>query len=371
MGKVEFFQINLDKPNGIYSPGEFLSGKLVLKVSERFKINALNINLEGNARVHWTESQGTGKNRRTHTYSNDEQYLSFVLVFASKQPNQDCYLEVGEQFYPFNIMLPPNLPTSYEQSVGKIRYSLTGNIDIPWAFDKHTKRQICIINHYNLNDYPLLQNPCHGEASKVFGVIFQEAPAIARLSISKTGFVPGEQIIFSVYVDNQSKKAINQMKISLIQISRFHARSKSKTVRITSISLPLPYQVESGSQQNFRDLTLVIPPVCSSSNGACRIIDVSYVLNLNYGRSGMSINADIDIPIIIGTIPSGENFIGTNIDSQQASAPQLPYTFEISPPYDPSAPPMYEEVAHKGEMYTNDHDTFQPSYPYYRNLSIK
>ena len=69
-----------------------------------------------------TESSGSGKNRSTRTYSAKETYLNTTIMFSSKPPNGDLYLEVGEYAYPFQIVLPPNLPTSFEHMYGKIRY---------------------------------------------------------------------------------------------------------------------------------------------------------------------------------------------------------------------------------------------------------
>ena len=59
-------------------------------------------------------SHGSGKHRRTHHYSNYEEYLSFCLVFLAKQANNDLYLEVGDYSYPFSIALPITVPTSFE-----------------------------------------------------------------------------------------------------------------------------------------------------------------------------------------------------------------------------------------------------------------
>lgn len=41
-------------------------------------------------------------------------------------------MEVGDYSYPFSVVLPPNLPTSFEHNIGRIRYSIRGTIDIPW-----------------------------------------------------------------------------------------------------------------------------------------------------------------------------------------------------------------------------------------------
>ena len=46
------------------------------------------------------------------------------------------FIEVGDYSYPFQVILPHNLPTSFEGLHGQVRYSINAKIDIPWAFNK-------------------------------------------------------------------------------------------------------------------------------------------------------------------------------------------------------------------------------------------
>jgi hypothetical protein len=46
--------------------------------------------------------------------------------------NQELYLESGKISFPFSIVLPSQLPTSYEHLYGKVRYSIQATIDMPW-----------------------------------------------------------------------------------------------------------------------------------------------------------------------------------------------------------------------------------------------
>ena len=49
--KFDYFRIVLDKPNGIYFPGECLTGKVMFKANERIKINGVKILVEGTTKV--------------------------------------------------------------------------------------------------------------------------------------------------------------------------------------------------------------------------------------------------------------------------------------------------------------------------------
>ena len=53
MGKIENFNLFLDKPNLIYVSGDTVSGTLYVKVTEALKIKSLTIYFRGEARVSW------------------------------------------------------------------------------------------------------------------------------------------------------------------------------------------------------------------------------------------------------------------------------------------------------------------------------
>ncbi len=59
-----------------------------------------------------TEQHGSGKSSRTVHYSSHEQYMNHQIMFLMKKEKEDLYLEAGDHTYPFQIQLPPNLPTS-------------------------------------------------------------------------------------------------------------------------------------------------------------------------------------------------------------------------------------------------------------------
>ena len=129
MGKVDLFQIVLEKPNGIYIAGELICGNLIMKITERLKINNLRLLMKGYGRVHWTERRSSGKSSHTVSYTAEEEYIHYNMIILAKQGNNDCYIEVGQQSFPFQIQLPQILPTSFEHANARVRYTLKGNFD--------------------------------------------------------------------------------------------------------------------------------------------------------------------------------------------------------------------------------------------------
>lgn len=182
------------------------------------------------------------------------------------------------------------------------------------------------------------------------------------------GYVPGEAIVFSVNIDNKSSSEIKTMQVDLVQQISFHGRWSGQRKVRTSIrhvaSIRFPGKVLARNQENWENISLLIPPVSSSSNGTCRIIEVRYAINLNIDAGGMTMSKDLTIPIVIGTIPlmnMGLPLAGSNL-------PPLSYQASIfDPTPNEEMPPEYET---KGEVVETDENSFRPSYPYYKDFSL-
>jgi hypothetical protein len=179
---------------------------------------------------------------------------------------------------------------------------------------------------------------------------------------------------------------VNQVSVSLFQQVEYIATLKTNKQYNYIISLKLPAEIQPGAKQQFKDLSILVPPVCSSSDGNCKIIKVSYFLNLKYGKSGLSMNAHVNVPLTIGTIPFTKKELITDKEeigaastvstststfgSESASAPPE-YSFRSSVDEsalkEPSSPPPEYNSAVNGEMFDNDNKSFKPSYPFYES----
>jgi len=77
-------------------------------------------------------AQASGDKRiKNVIYENFETYFNKQIIFLTKQEHSDLVIQ-GELTYPFEFQLPNNLPTSFQNKVGRIRYLVKGTIDIPW-----------------------------------------------------------------------------------------------------------------------------------------------------------------------------------------------------------------------------------------------
>ena len=153
-----------------------------------------------------------------------------------------------------------------------------------------------------------------------------------------------------------------------------------------------PDKIDANSQGKWLDQNskfLRIPPVCSSHDGICAIIKVSYEVRFNFGAGGMSTSRDVSIPIKIGTIPiRNENIPNIPQDLiQDERTPLMPIpvpmpektihsSADLPPSYDSLsfAPSQFENSPidapysqYKGEMYNSSDASFRPNYIYIPN----
>ncbi len=113
--------------------------------------------------------------------------------------------------------------------------------------------------------------------------------------------MPGESLIFNAFIDNKSDKDIKRMHVSLLQNIIFYAHKPKKTKscfrNIASVSFNK--RIPPRTTEYWKKGIIIIPPVISSSNESCKIIDINYTVVLSFDASGILISTSISIPIVI------------------------------------------------------------------------
>ena len=301
MVHIDYFDIVFDKQNPIYFPGEFLSGKVILKLSDKLKINSLRLLLKGDAKVNLLKDQMSNDDSKPHHAHDSENYFHLDLAILDKETE---IIQIGNHEYPFSIKLSDNLPSTFQHENGKIQYSVKALIDIPWAFDKEVKKYFVIMSQVDLNEFPGLNELKTIAEDKYLGFgLFKSKPIKVTFTLEKTGFVPGENMVFTASIQNETSRDILDIKVIFVQNCKFTIKDESVTYSRKMCKTDFCKQVGAKSSERWTSSSLIIPQVCPTSNGTCSLIDVSYELMLKFETTGISKSRKLSIPIVIGTIP--------------------------------------------------------------------
>ncbi|XP_059165751.1 arrestin domain-containing protein 3-like [Physella acuta] len=310
MGKLNIFEISFSNLSGVYFSGDLMQGYVTIELTESMEMRGIRLKLKGGAKVLWTESEtssdGDNSTTTTHTHSASEKYFSQTILLMGilpKQGNQTVSLPVGRHTYPFQFQLPTGLPSSFEDSIGHVRYTVKSVIDKPWKFDHKTKRPFTVISILDLNLQADCSQKLQATKSKTLCCLCcKSRPIEATFVVERKGYVPGEAIKLYAEIFNGTNRAMSKSYINLTMVKSFHATTDSKTeykevARLTRPSIQ-PRQGDAWSGEE-----LVIPPLPPSFLHGCKIIDISYKLQLNVDPSGPALDLEIPFDIIIGTIP--------------------------------------------------------------------
>ncbi|GLH03692.1 Protein of unknown function, partial [Gryllus bimaculatus] len=248
-----------------------------------YSLAAIEIKFFGASEVKWqehyTQRQGNRNVTRTIVYYAQEVYIDNTACVLGGQDG-DTTLPPGEYTYHFALVLPPALPSSFEGTIGHVRYTVKAKIVRPWRFNHESKVAYSVLSVLDLNNVANIQ------------------------------------------------------KVMYTAASGFNVKSMEARIAVEQETLGV---VEKKGSKNFQS-GMVIPPLPTSFLLYCNCIEIAYFLEVEGVISGVHTNAVMEIPIVIGMIPLRNQF-----QSIQATDAQVPSTSEIPTVYViPSSPPGYD-----------------------------
>jgi len=339
MGKPKIFVITLDGNKPVYFAGSSIEGNVTLELSEPKIMQGISIVLSGLAYVHWAEERhrGTRDNGpidETVYYSDSETILNrmSILLWGNGKDSQE--LAAGRYEFPFKYQLPSNvaLPTSFEGQHGYIRYTLTATISRSWKHNHTTKRGITINETVDINTHYLTTPLSSSNEKTLCCLCCASGPISLSVITDRGGYCPGESIAISTEAENHSNKSVTTIQASLKQIVVYFARGQSHTTSHIIQRIRGP-GIEIGDISNWSNELLPIPPTVPSI-GSCRIIKLSYILQVTLA---LSRSFDLQVilrPVTIGNVP----FRGSKSVVNNSSCPPVrhpPAQTYVPPPYPP------------------------------------
>ncbi|KFB40718.1 AGAP001894-PA-like protein [Anopheles sinensis] len=340
---VQDLRIELDNPSKTYYAGQTVNGKVTFVTGTAQKFKGILIKFTGEAKTAWSDSEriyneNTKKYETVTThFGGHEQYFHIQYYLLGGKKTADIVLQPGMYSYPFTCALPPTLPSSLEGSLGFVRYTGRVTLDQPWQLDRHITLDFNVISPLDLNMNPSVRTPFKLELEKKFCFFCcASGPLSLIVHIPVTGFVPGQTVPVTIECDNASNVKVKKITVSLRKLVWFHSQrphreSKRKEEDISTGSLG---PIEAGNSETWQE-KIQIPSLLPLNLVNCGIIDVDYEIKVVAKVSGMHMNLDGAIPIVLGTVP----LVSFQPPSTQTEIPPLVQSAITATENDPSMQP--------------------------------
>ncbi|XP_071338818.1 arrestin domain-containing protein 3-like [Trachinotus anak] len=291
---VEYNKVN---ERGTFSPGDIISGRVIVVTSKETKVQCFLVRAKGKAEVTWYEQEG----QTTVFHSNKKKYFYFEHIILQDKNKGDGseIISHGRNVYPFTFKIPNiDMPSSYEGKWGKITYSLRAQLT-----------QSIWLVHKTKIEFPFLTKSEFPFASKSEMIIIglKEQQCATRISFygsgkvtmnvtsEKMGVKQGEAIGVSVEVLNDSVRTVTP-KFYLCEKQTFVAQSK-RTVHTNDILFGSGDSVPAETSRTITKV-LSIPPQTPPTFFNCCMMKLEYRLKVTLDVP-LARDPEIKLPLII------------------------------------------------------------------------
>ncbi|XP_014254041.1 arrestin domain-containing protein 3-like [Cimex lectularius] len=302
-------RIVFDSPTNSYYAGTTVTGRVIVNFDKPKKARGLKVKITGEAKVSWVGTESYRKDDgqtedRSVSYHAEEEYFSnkyYLLGGASGE----IEIPAGENVYPFNTTLPPQLPTSFDGERGHVRYTVVATIDRPWKSDFEAKSHFTVITPVDLNYIAIAKEQVKQEISKYFCCCCcKSGPLTLVVCLPHKGYVPGQTVPVTVEVDNASNVQVDKMECKIFKTIKWTARIPRQDTKLDVVDL-IKLQVEgvAGGGSKTTTHNLALPEMPYVNVDACSIIDITFALKVKAVVGGCHKNLELEVPLVLGTVP--------------------------------------------------------------------
>ncbi|CAD5221018.1 unnamed protein product [Bursaphelenchus xylophilus] len=327
-------------------PGQECHGALKIHCTRPEHVEKIFIQFIGVAKTEWklgeTYLVGNSAIVDKVPYTSERHYSGDEVVLPSKT------LTSGMNILPFNMTVPVEVPPSFENNLGCIRYWIkasvqrgSGNSTIAIPIEISTNPVV------KCSDF--LTKPIRKESRRDLGkLFFKNGHVRAAIGVQKATFSVGESMEVNVEVDNESEKKITDIQFQLVQLSHFSAqrdctrpslKRNHKEVEFKQDEFVVKewcdvVKIEKHERATYQDV-LRVPEVIPSFNN-CQIVQVNYVLRTKIVTKTNKTLLCCDIPVQIrgvsseysaNTSPRSSLSVEINAYQHPVNAPQPILTF--------------------------------------------
>ena len=269
-------------PGQPYLSGSSVAGSLLVVVDKPKSYKHISIRFLGRADVRWKEvvSEGVGEDAssRIKRCISSETYVNTELTLWTAEQCQDGRLPPGHHSFPFSFNIPPNAPSSFEGTLGSIRYTLHGRIGTRvLKFDHQIEARVPVQQMVGISDPRVLQPVRQEVQKKALCLLRASTPVVLTVTAPKTGYCLGETLPVHVSIENGASRSIT-LNAVLSQAVVYRAQGGHQSEGKTLVSVVSDKIAPKTSRE--WDPTIQIPMTEVIGDGSCSIIQESHLLTI-------------------------------------------------------------------------------------------
>lgn len=235
--------------------------------------------------------------------ASSQEYFNFRNdIFGVANCQTGHILRAGRNEYAFHFRLPREIPCSFEDTTGYVRYTIKVVVERPLKSAYECKAAFSVISRLDLN---VFRDKCfgiHDETNKSFNCLcwIGQGSMSVQIMVPCSGYVPGQTITTTIAYASTPNIPIRKLSTKLVRKTHYRTSSNimthTNTIKKNKHSQPFPGNGRISSE-------LLIPPVPPSNLKYCGIIDIDYELVVTVHVSGPYSRIKRNYPLLIGTIP--------------------------------------------------------------------
>ncbi|XP_041975294.1 arrestin domain-containing protein 4 [Aricia agestis] len=299
--KLLKFLIVFDNTSLLYFPGQFLSGKVLMELQDDTPVLGLHFHVigEGVVRV------GSGRHERLF---DKENYIDFRMRLLGEPGHGASILSPGIHSFPFKLGLPLGLPSTFLGTHGWVQYYCKAALREPNGLTHKNQQVFIVMNPIDLNlEPPVLSQEFSLSVEHKLGVGCVGGGAVScTVSIDRGAYVPGQSVVLSAHVVNNSRTAIKCTRASLTETIQYVASGRVAAREVRSLSARARGRIRAGGEERWDRELLYVPPLPPTNLRGCHLISVQYDVLFIIEPKSLEKPVKLQLPILLGTYPFGD-----------------------------------------------------------------
>ncbi|XP_006904181.2 arrestin domain-containing protein 5 [Pteropus alecto] len=267
MSVVKLIDLVLPK-DAIYLAGSCVKGQVVLTLHSTLVDPIVKVELVGRGYVEWNEEVGAYRDySRDVICNNKADYVHKTKTF----PVADNWLSAGSHTFDFHFNLPPRLPSTFASKIGHVFYYVQASCVGREHILAKKRMYLLVQGTSDFHRENPLQNPLFVEAKKKVSYnCCSQGTICLQIQMQKNSFTPGERVIFTTEVSNQTGKCIKTVVFALyahVQYRGFTPKAEQRSRMDSSTLLRQEANTQIAPFNTAKIVsTLGLPPVLSVSS---------------------------------------------------------------------------------------------------------